>query len=98
MSAERSAGCDVYMYSLLKQTRQVGDVHECCDVERKLKENRQEYVKVEDVPKRPFSGQFLNRLKNMVSTTIGIPRQSELTFAREMQRKQTDMSIPVIVT
>ena len=70
MSAERSAGCDVYMYSLLKQTRQVGDVHECCDVERKLEENRQEHVKVEDVPKRPFSGQFLNRLNTMVSATI----------------------------
>lgn len=43
--------------------REVGDVDQSDDMQRELEKHRQQNIKIEDIAKRSFSRQFLNRLK-----------------------------------
>ena len=79
----------------------VGNVHQGCDVDSELSKDRADNVNVEDIWLRPFLRQALHRLSLRVSDWFilfyGL-EDSENTFAREIDKKQTLMSIPLIVT
>ena len=62
----------------------------------KLQQNRKKHVKVEDVAERSLAGELLDGL-DCQPFVLEICA-AEHTFAREMHRKQTLISIPVIVT
>ena len=55
-------------YSLFIEIGQVRDVNQRSDVDRKLEEDGDQDVEVEDVAERSFTRQFLNRLESLIRT------------------------------
>jgi hypothetical protein len=66
-------------------------------VNGKLAEDGANNVDVEDVVLRALFGESFNGLKD-ISTDMWASRKGRRTFAREMDRKQTLIIIPEIVT
>lgn len=56
--------------SLLERFGKTSDVHQSHNVDGKLKQDGKQHVKVENVTQRPLLGQFLNRLINLVLSSL----------------------------
>ena len=65
----------------------------------KLAKDGADNVGIENVGLGPFLGQALDGLAELLAAPIFIRKRKKIyTFAREMERKQTLMSMPLIVT
>lgn len=86
--------------SLLERFGKTSDVHQSHNVDGKLKQDGKQHVKVENVTQRPLLGQFLNRLINLVFSSLSFLFVFffKRTLALEIHKKQTLINIPVMVT
>jgi hypothetical protein len=82
-------------YERLGCVREGSNVHHRDDMQGELQEDGEEDVEVEDIAQRTLLRQFFNGLDGIINASKPSRRQT-LTLAREMQRKQTDISMPVM--
>jgi len=87
--------------------RQIRDKHQRHNMQRKLQQDRKQDIEIEDVPQRTLPRELFDRLYHPrinIKPSHTLPasydeqrRGRERTFALEMHKKHTLMSIPLTV-